>query len=309
MAEILTPPVLRPRGPQWRHVAYGVTVPAGLEGRAALLAELAEWQRHLPASAVFTGLTAAVVHGLWMPGPIDALPHFVAMGSVKGEVKPIRKGLRVSRHPAAPGCVSVEGIRVAPVPQALLACARVLGPLDLVVLIDSALHLERCTVADITAAAGRRRKGSPALRAALELADRRSESAWESVLRMLHHVLGVAVTPQVNLYDEHGRFLGRADLLLDGTHAAHEYDGSGHREQVQHRKDLKRERALVNGGYTRRGYTSDVLLASPASVLEDCEKALGRSLPRAALIAWSRMLADSLFTSTGRRRLAQHLGH
>lgn len=309
MAEIVTPPVLRPRGPQWRHVAYGVTVSAGLESRAALLAELAAWQRHLPPSAAFTGLTAATVHELWLPGAVDALPHFVAMGTIKGEVKPIRKGLRISRHPTAPATLAVDGIRVATVPEALLACARILGPLDLVILIDSALHLERCTVADIAAAAGPRRKGAPALRAALALADARAESAWESVLRMLHHVLGVAVTPQVNLHDEHGRFLGRVDLLVDGTHDAHEYDGAGHREQAQHRKDLKRERKLVNGGYTRRGYTSDVLLNSPASVLEDCEKALARSLPRAALIAWSRMLADSLVTSTGRRRLARRLGH
>jgi hypothetical protein len=187
-----------------------VTVPAHLTGRAALVAELAAWQDHLPASAVFTGLTAAAIHGLWLPGPIDALPHFVAMGSVKGEVKPIRSGLRVSRHPAPPARTEVEGLRVAPVADALLACARILCPLDLVVLIDSALHLARCTVEGVAATARHRRKGAPALRAALELADGRSESAWESVLRFLHHVLGVAVTPQVNLHDDQGRFGGRS---------------------------------------------------------------------------------------------------
>ncbi|HSX66398.1 hypothetical protein [Nocardioides sp.] len=195
MAEILTPPVLRPRGPQWRHIAYDVTVPVNLTGRAAFLAELAAWQHHLPPSAVFTGLTSAAIHGLWLPGPIDALPHFVAMGTVKGEVKPIRKSLRISRHPAPPASVTVDGLRVATVGETLLACARVLGPLDLVILTDAALHLERCGAADIASSIGHRRKGAPALREALALADARSESAWETVLRFLHHVLGVAVTP------------------------------------------------------------------------------------------------------------------
>lgn len=307
MAEILSAPVLRARGPRWKHVAHDVVVPADLNGREALVAELAAWQRHLPPSAVFTGLTATAVHGLWLPGPITTLPHFAAMGTVKGEVKPLRAGLRVSRHPAPPACVEVDGLRVADVPSALLACARILGPLDLVVLIDSALHLRLCATADIESAAGHRRKGAPALRAALALADGRAESAWESVMRFLHQLLGVAVTPQVNLYDDTGRFLGRVDLLVDGTTTAHEYDGAGHRDPATHRADLKRERGLLNGGYSRRGYTSDVLLRHPASLLEDCERALGRSLPRAALYEWQCLLAASLFTATGRQRLAARL--
>ncbi len=307
MAEIRTRPAPRRRGASWRHIAYDVAVPAGLTGRDALVAELRAWQRHLPASAVFTGLTAAAVHGLWLPGPIDALPHFVAMGTVQGEVKPIRRGLRISRHPAPPACVTVDGLRVATVGETLLACARVLGPLDLVILTDAALHLEKCGAADIASAAGHRRKGAPALRAALALADGRSESAWETILRLLHQVLGVSVTPQVNLHDARGGFLGRVDLLLDGTTACHEYDGAGHREPVQHRKDLKRERKLLNGDYTRRGYTSDVLLRNPASVLEDCERALGRRLSRAALLQWHRLLADSLLTRSGQQRLAARL--
>lgn len=308
MAEIPSPPVLRPRGPSWRHPAYGIAVRIDLDGRASLLAELAEWQRHLPPSAVFTGVTAAAVHGLWLPGPIDALPHFVAMGTVKGEVKPIRRRLRISRHPSVPARTIVDGLRLAPVPDALLACARILNPLDLVILIDSALHLELCTRGAIEAAAGPRRKGAPALRATLALADSRSESAWESVMRMLHHVLGVAVTPQVDLYGADGVFVGRADLLLDGTRTLHEYDGGGHRDRAQHRKDLKRDRDLVNTGYTRRGYTSDVLLRNASSVLVDCERALDRSLPRSALIEWQKLLSRSLVTPAGRHEIRRRLG-
>lgn len=298
----------RQRGARWHQVAYGVTVPRELTGRDALFAELAEWQRHLPASAVFTGYTASAIHGLWMLGPIDALPHFVAMGTVKGEVKPLRRGLRVSRHPAPPDCVVINGLRTAPIADALLACARFLGTLDLVVLVDSALHLELTTKAALESAAGHRRKGAPALRRAAALADGRSESPWETVLRVLHDALGVATTPQVNLYDAAGRFIARADLLLDGTRSLHEYDGGGHREVVRHRKDLRRDRELLNAGFSRRGYTSDVLLNRARSVLADCERALGRSIPPTALIEWNRTLADSLLTPTGRARLAHRLG-
>ena len=126
------------------------------------------------------------------------------MGSVRGEVKPDRSRLLVSRHPSSPPGTLIEGLPVAPVPDALLACARWLGILDLVVMIDSALHRRLCTVDDVARAAAPRRKGAPALRTALAAADGRSESPWETLLRLLHLVLGVDVTPQVRIIDSAG---------------------------------------------------------------------------------------------------------
>lgn len=134
-----------------------------------------------------------------------------------------------------------EGLRVATPGETLLACARDLSPLDLVVLVDGAVAagVDR---AEIEAAAGLRRRGAPALRAALTLAAR-SESAWETVLRMLHHHLEAPVEPQHVVHDEGGEFVARGDLWLVGTRMLHEYDGADHLSRPRQRKDLRRPRS------------------------------------------------------------------
>lgn len=295
----------RRRGKHWIQLGYGIQMPTGLEGRAALVAECAAWAPLLPPSGAFTGLTAAQLHGLWTPPTPAGTPLFAAVGRVKDEVKPDRSELRVSQHPDPPPSVIVDGLRVVTVAETLLACARNLGLLDLVCLIDSALHLGLATPADLWPAP--RRKGAPALRRALALADARSESPWESLLRLLHWCLDVAVTPQVELVDATGRFVARADLMLDGTETLHEYDGADHRDAAQHRKDLDRDRRIVTSGRARRGYTSDIVLYSPQVVMWDCEATLGRRLEPVGLDHWRRLVAESLRTASGRQQFLARL--
>lgn len=297
----------RRRGSDWVRLGHGIRMPSGLAGRDSLLAELAAWQQLLPPSATYTGVTAARVHGLWLPPAAERLPLFAAMGEVQGEYKPLRSRLVISRHPAMPRREPVDGVPIAPPADAMLACARHLSALDLIVMLDSALRLGLCTEGDVLAAAGHRRKGAPALRDALTWADARSESAWESVLRVLHHTLGVAVTPQVEIHDDSGTFVARADLLVEGTRSVHEYDGAQHREARQHRSDLQRERRLGNLGYQRRGYTSDVLLTQAATVQRDCEVALGRPLDPAGLATWHRLVATSLLTPAGEQHVLERV--
>lgn len=293
----------RRRGPSWVQLGHGVQHKAGLTGPDALFAELRAWSGVLPPSGAFTGLTVARACGLWLPPLPPALPHFVAMGTVRGEVKPWRSELWVTRHPTSPPFVVVNEVRFEPVPFALLACARVLGLLDVVVLVDSALHLGLCTLADLRTVAELRRRGAPLLRTALDLADGRSESPWETILRMLHVALGVAVTPQVDLYDDRHGFIARTDLLLDGTRTLHEYDGAGHRERAQHVRDLRRDRHLVSAGYARRGYTSEDLVSRPIVVLRDCDQTLERHHDPSRLDSWMPLLEDSLFARWGSTRL------
>ncbi|MGE5719954.1 MAG: hypothetical protein ACM3XQ_08770, partial [Nocardioidaceae bacterium] len=107
-------------------------------------------------------------------------------------------------------------MRVSPLPEVLLACARDLGLLDLVVLTDPAVRSGRCSPEDVAEVAAPRRRGGPALRAALPFADARSESPWESVLRMFHVLCDVPVEPQFEVYDERGVFVARGDLWLRG---------------------------------------------------------------------------------------------
>jgi hypothetical protein len=82
------------------------------------------------------------------------------------------------------------------VAETLLACARDLGLIDLVVLLDCVLHLRLVDRDELERVASQHRRGAPALRRALLLADGRSESPWETILRLFHVVCGLEVWPQ-----------------------------------------------------------------------------------------------------------------
>ena len=198
----------RVRGRDWVRVTRGAhrLAAAGDPWRA----ELAAWQLVLPASAVFTGLTVARTRGWWLPPLPQEMPVFVAMDSAIGALD--ATGVGGDPPPEPPACELRIGLRLAPPAEALLACARVVCLLDLVVLVDSALHQGDCTLDELRAVVARRRRGAPLLRRALDLADGRSESAFETLLRLLHIACGVAVEPQRVVVDEYGNFVARGDL-------------------------------------------------------------------------------------------------
>lgn len=295
----------RRRGPRWESLGRGVARAADVPGgeRGAFLAELRAWQEVLPDAAVFDHLTAARVHGLWLPPVPAGLPLFVAVPV--STPRPRRPQLVVTRHTVPPDSVEVDGVRVTTVPATLLACARDLGLLDLVVLIDAALHLGRATREQLQAVSRLRRRGARQLTEALTVADGRSESPWESVLRMFHLAVGAEVEPQVTIRDSAGGFVARVDLLLVGTSDAHEYDGADHRNASRHRSDLRRERALLENGCVRRGYSADDLRWSASAMLRDIDHALGRDHDLARLESWRRLWDASLFSPAGTRRATE----
>jgi hypothetical protein len=148
----------------------------------------------LPSGAAFTHLTAAQLRGWWLPAPLPR-PVFVAVG--RDGPHPARRGLLVSRHRCLPPTELCQGVRINSASETLLAAARDLGVLDLVLMADSAIRLGHCTIADLTAATDQRRRGARLLRAVLPLLDARSESPWESVMRVLHRAADIEVEPQV----------------------------------------------------------------------------------------------------------------
>lgn len=261
------------------------------------LADLVAWQEVLPPGGAFSHLTGALVRGWWAPPlPID-LPVFA--GVCGTDPRPRRDGLLLCRHPRPVQSSELAGLRVAAPAEILLACARDLGLLDLVVLGDAALHVGDCTLDQLAAAADRHRWGAPALRRALPYLDERSESAWESLLRMLHVLCGVPVQPQYPVTDAAGTM--RADLWIVGTNRVAEYDGAVH--DGQRGKDLARSRRLNRLGMERYGYTAPDVLYGGASVLADADRALGRDHEPGRIRAWHRALAQSLFTVAGSTRV------
>jgi hypothetical protein len=269
-------------------------------------ADLAAWQSVLPPAAVFTGLTVARARGWWLPPLPEDLPVFVAIGP--GGRHPTRVGLVLSRHPVPPVCEVLDRLRLAATADALLACGRVLGLLDLVVLVDAALHAGHCTEAELRAAAAQRRRGARLLRRAIDLADGRSESAFETLLRLLHIACGIEVEPQRVVVDEHRNFVARGDLWLVGTTTLHEYDGAHHLTRARQRRDLARGRRVAGVEWVRRGYTSVEVLHQGVSILREADLAVGRPHRPERIRAWHDLLRDSLFTASGTARFRSNLG-
>jgi hypothetical protein len=137
------------------------------------LEELAAWQLVLPRTAAFSHLTAAQLRGWWLPATI-AHPVFAAM--LNADSRPRRPGLLVCRHTQPFPMNLVNGLRITTAAEMILAAARDLGVLDLVILGDSALRLRHCTLTDLEIAARQRRRGAPLLRQVIPLLDARSES-------------------------------------------------------------------------------------------------------------------------------------
>jgi very-short-patch-repair endonuclease len=217
--------------------------------------------------------------------------------------RPRRSGLYICRHPKPfPMIFTAGGLKITAPAETLLACSRDLGILDVVILADSALRQGDVTLTELKIAANQRRRGAPRLRRVIPLLDRRSESAWESVMRVLHVAADIPVEPQHEIFDEYGRFVARVDLLIKGTRRIHEYDGAGHREADTHQKDLKRDRHLILDDWQRLGFTSVHPRNEGAAIIRSIDTLLGRPWDNRRLQAWEELLNESMFRRPGRTR-------
>jgi hypothetical protein len=263
------------------------------------LDELYARQALLPESAAFSHLTAARIYGWWLPSPIEH-PVFVAQSTEDPRAR--RAGMFVCRHPRAFAIHVESGVRLTTPAETILSCARDLGVLDLVIVGDSALREGHCTVPELRRSDGRRRRGAPLLRTVIPLLDARSESPWESVMRVLHLAADLPVIPQFEIFDKGGRFVARADLRVAGTNRLHEYDGAGHRDAATHAADLLRERRLIDAGWQRVGFTSTALLRESVDIIAGTDLALGRDDDPRRQAAWDGLVQRSLFTPWWRER-------
>ncbi len=290
-------------GAGWAHVGHGVQVRGDLADD--LVHRLRAWGLALPLWSSFTGLTAARLRGWWLPPLPSALPLFVASGRAARIARP---ELHVCRHDTIPSWELVNGVRVCGAAETVLACARDLSLLDVVVIGDAALHAGDVSREELISIARLHRRGSPLLRRAIPLMTGQAESIYEGLLRMVHVVSGIEVVPQHVARTADGAFVARGDLLLAGTRTFHEYDGGHHRSPGQHEADLRRDRRLMEIGYHRRGYTSSDVLACAIGILRDADRTIGRVHDPSRIHAWYSLLQESLFTPSGQARLARRLG-
>ena len=255
--------------------------------------------------AVFTHLTSAMLRDWWLPR-IDPVP---IIACTHGEAPHLdRRGVYVRRCdlPASHREIR-DGLPIASAAWTIVELAEHLSLIDLVIVIDCALHRGETSIERIRATMRKGRRGVRVLRRALDLADGRSESPWETLLRLVHVLSGIPVTPQHELRDDSGEIVYRLDLLIRGTRRAPEFDGAMHRTRDGHRRDLRREKLLQRHGIERFGYCAPELRDESATIIRDAEAALGWSHDPTRTKIWVHEFERSSFTPQGygalRRRL------
>ena len=291
-------------GPQWRRVSHGLYV------RAAASDEMLERCRQLrpvlPDESAFSHFTGASLLSCWLPRLPDWLPMMATIAP--GEDRPERAGLYVARSRSAfPSAASVGGVPVLAPELVLGQLAEDLPLIDLVVAIDCFLRRRLCCIDDIFDSIRSRQRGLPMLRRALSLCDGRSESPWETILRLLHEFAEIPVEPQHLVRDADGDILARGDLRIVGTNRIAEYDGADHRTRLRHERDLARDKLLARHGLGRFGYTASEILHHPGLIIRDAEMALGWRHDPDRINAWLVEVERSSLVPLGWRRLLRRL--
>jgi very-short-patch-repair endonuclease len=258
-------------GKSWRRLGAGLYCWA--QWREDKWSLLAAWRRTLPDGAVFSGRTAASLHGL----------DFDAANPVEVTVIPpssfrSRRGLVVRQCALQRDEVlKVRNLPVTALARTLLDLCTRWTRAEALVALDMALHLKRVDKVGllryVNDNAGQ--PGVKAMRELVRLAEP-AESPMETRLRSLMRQGGLPRPEvQTNLYDQQGGFIGRVDLYYPTARVAIEFDGSNHRDRLV--ADVRRQNQLINAGFTVLRFTSADVLGRPQDVIAEVRGALALS--------------------------------
>jgi hypothetical protein len=214
---------------------------------------------------VVSGLTAAALHGLWLPAPVEevhlatARPELAARAMTRTR----RPQFRAHRHQLTEqDRVVVRGVPAMSIARTWIDLGRTLGHADLVAAGDSALR-GGCSADGLAGAVERSRHvpGVRRARAARLLLDERSRSRPESHLRLATHApdLPLFEVNETIYREEDGGWLAEPDLSLAEAKIALEYQGEVHAEVNRMRRDITRSADLRREGWV-------CLLYGPAEV-------------------------------------------
>lgn len=239
------------------------------------LEKLAKRARSMPEDALFSGGTAAWLHGLDFPPcePIEVtLPRLSETSHLAG-VRLTRSDFTASEACRARGFPATSRTRT------IADLARRNPLVEAVVILDMALRRGLVSIDELRTWVHDhpRHRGIGRLVEAMEMADPRSESPMESRVRA-HLVIAGLPKPIVQqpLDDESGGFIGRPDLYYAHARLAIEYDGASHRDSFA--ADNRRQNRLIEAGYRVLRFTAGDILHRPAAVVGQVERALAYSI-------------------------------
>jgi len=259
-------------GANWRRLGPEVYAWAALGDSPAI--NLAGAALRLPPRTVFSGLTAAWLHGLDVHPcePIDATVP--ANSGVSG-----RAGVCLHRASLSKREITTkQGLPATTIERTLADLCLNLSLTEVVVLTDTALH-RRLTTIDRLSATAERFAGHPgvsALRQVIGHSEPAAESPMETRLRMLLVLAGLPrPTAQKSLHDRWGRFLGRPDLYYSERKLGLEYDGGTHRTSLV--DDNRRQNRLLAEGIQLLRFTAGDIYTRSEAVIDEVRITLGRA--------------------------------
>ena len=173
--------------------------------------------------------TGAVAFG-W---PVSLHPDEpVHLTALHVEPRSRRVGRKVLHHSDSiiNDMVEVDGLRLLTPDRTVADCLRTMTPANGVAVADGALREGATDLVSVKSSLDgmRRWRGRPAANAALRLVDPRRETWLESFSFVALHGLGIDLpTPQVEVFGEWGRFVGRVDGMWIADGVVAEADGEG----------------------------------------------------------------------------------
>lgn len=241
-----------------RRVLHGVYVAAQAPDSQLLRARAVALV--VPEGVVVTDESAGWLAGAAMilrPGAHLEVPPLTVFGT--GGHDRLRNGVTASgtRSLRKQDITEIHGVRVTTPLRTALDLGR-LRPRDrALAALDQLLRTGGFDQEELLAGIARFRgaRGVRQLRVLAPLADPRSESPGESALRLRFHDAGLPPpTPQVEIRDARGRFLGRGDLALEELRFLAEYDGEEWHGPEQEPADLARRERIAAAGWTVRTF-------------------------------------------------------
>lgn len=218
-------------------VRRGFYASGTVDGSAAhhLLAVRAAGKTMHP-GAVFSHLSAVVLHGLPLPAAItrvDAAGVKDGAGVVEVTRHGVSGGRRTSsvflhKAPLLDGdVVNVEGLLVTSLERTAVDVARRWSRVDALAVVDAALNRGADLNRIVDAVRGRRSHGNVRARWVVDFADGLSESYYESLTRLRMHEQGVPRPElQYEIRTADGEILGRSDFAWPKLGVLGEFDGA-----------------------------------------------------------------------------------
>jgi very-short-patch-repair endonuclease len=276
--------------------------PEAARQRARVLTLAHEYAQVMTSHAFFAGMTSAVIQGIplppehyWEPVAPDApltaprKPRPLVVG-VHAPRTPVRRpgirGIRIGAELAP--LATAEGLPVVAGPATWASLGAELSERDLVIAADHLIRIPRhpggfkapdrsayATCDQLAAAIGVRR-GAAKLRAALARARTGSSSPKESALRLILVDGGLPEPVQDHDVYDAGQWIATLDLAYPELRIGIEYDGSGHRTQVQFEKDVRRLERLAEAGWTILRFTARDLRGAELAIVQRVARARTR---------------------------------